>query len=233
MREEVLHMAYNENSLTRLKALKDLAQRINTNFATKTELNTLTGRVDGLVATGGEPNTLESVKVNGSALTITDKAVDITVPTNVSELTNDSNYQSSTEVSNAIATAIAAAGHASFEKADSVPDPTTAQENVMYLVMNSKTKHYDIYAKVGEEVVLLDDTTVDLTNYVEKVEGHGLYPDEDKTKLAGISAGATKVTATEGNSSINIDGTDIKLFDIASDAEVTEMLDEVFSTAVA
>ena len=37
-------------------------------------------------------NIIESVKVNGAALTVTDKAVDITVPTKVSELTNDVPY---------------------------------------------------------------------------------------------------------------------------------------------
>lgn len=40
-----------------------------------------------------------------------------------------------------------------------------AQDNVLYLVMNAATGYYDIYAKVGEEVVRLDDTTVDLSNY--------------------------------------------------------------------
>lgn len=62
---------------------------------------------------------------------------------------------------------------------------------MLYLVMNSKTKHYDIYAKVENEVVLLDDTTVDLTNYVEKEDGKGLstndYTTEDKEKLAGLN----------------------------------------------
>ena len=68
----------------------------------------------------------------------------------------------------------------------------------MYLVMNQQTKHYDIYAKVENEVVLLDDTTVDLTNYVEKEEGKGLstndYTTEEKEKLAGIEEGANKYT---------------------------------------
>ena len=64
--------------------------------------------------------------------------------------------------------------------------------------MNSKTKHYDIYAKAENEVVLLDDTTVDLTNYVEKEEGKGLstndYTTEEKEKLAGIAEGANNYT---------------------------------------
>ena len=39
-----------------------------------------------------QANVIESVKVNGTALTVTGKAVDITVPTKVSELTNDVPY---------------------------------------------------------------------------------------------------------------------------------------------
>lgn len=64
--------------------------------------------------------------------------------------------------------AIAATGHAHFEKVEAVPEAGTAKENVLYLVMNQQTKHYDIYAKVENEVVLLDDTTVDLSGYATK-----------------------------------------------------------------
>lgn len=39
-----------------------------------------------------QANVIESVKVNGTAQTVTSKAVDITVPTKVSQLTNDSGY---------------------------------------------------------------------------------------------------------------------------------------------
>jgi len=42
-----------------------------------------------------QANIIETVKVNGSALTPTSKAVDVKVPTKVSELTNDKNYISS------------------------------------------------------------------------------------------------------------------------------------------
>lgn len=63
---------------------------------------------------------------------------------------------------------IAKTGHAHFEKVEAVPDAGTAKENILYLVMNKKTQHYDIYAKVEGAVVLLDDTTVDLTGYATK-----------------------------------------------------------------
>jgi len=46
----------------------------------------------GDIDTGAQVNRIESIKVNGSAQTITNKAVDIAVPTNTSDLTNDSNF---------------------------------------------------------------------------------------------------------------------------------------------
>lgn len=191
-------MAYNNEKLIKLEALQELAQRVKTDYATKASVTELSGRVDELVTAGGEPNVIETVKVNGVAQEVSEKAVDIKVPTKVSELSNDNAFQTNSEVAQAIQTAIAATGHASFKKVDAVPDPEEAENNVMYLVMNSKTKHYDIYAKVENEVVLLDDTTVDLTNYVEKEEGKGLstndYTTEEKEKLAGIEEGANKYT---------------------------------------
>lgn len=94
--------------------------------------------------------------------------------------------------------AISKAGHARFQKSDTVPDAGTAEENVLYLVLNEETQHYDIYAKVEGEVVLLDDTTVDLSNYVQKdgdkVLSDNNFSDADKTKLDGIAEGANNYT---------------------------------------
>lgn len=136
-------------------------------------------------------------------------AVEAKIPSKVSQLANDSSFQTETQVTTAIQTAISATGHAKFEKADAVPTAETAQDNVLYLVMNAGTGHYDIYAKVGTQVVLLDDTTVDLSGKVDKVDGKGLssndFTDEAKAKLDGI--------------------------EFATDAEVEAMLTEVFGAA--
>lgn len=225
-------MAYNEEKLTRLKSLKQLAQKINEDFATKDSVNALDARVTALEDSSGEANVITEVKVNGAVQTITDKAVDISVPVKVSDLDNDSKFQSDAQVEAAIQAAISATGHASFERADAVPDADTAKDNVLYLVMNAKTNHYDIYAKVSDEVVLLDDTSVDVDGYVEKEDGKGLsandFTDAEKSKLATVAEGATKVEATAGSGTIKINGTQVTLFDIATDAEVTEMLTDVF-----
>ena len=108
-------MAYNVEKLTKLKALKQLAERIQTDFATKRELSELSGRVDDLVTAGGEPNVITAVKVNGAAQTVTDKAVDIAVPVSVSQLTNDSGYQTEAQV----AAAVAGADHLRRKKVES------------------------------------------------------------------------------------------------------------------
>ncbi len=154
------------------------------------------------------------------------------VPTKVSELTNDSKFQTDTEVAASIQTAISASGHAHFEPADAVPEPAAAKENTLYLVMNAETGYYDIYAKVGEEVVLLDDTTVDLSGKVDTEEGKGLsandYTDAEKTKLAGVAEGATKVEAGAAPGAVKINGTETPVVTFATDAEVAAMLDEVF-----
>lgn len=64
--------------------------RIKTIFASQTDLDALDTKVDGIIAEGGEPNTIETVKVNGTALVPdAQKAVDVTVPTATSDLTND------------------------------------------------------------------------------------------------------------------------------------------------
>lgn len=116
-----------------------------------------------------------------------------------------------TAISEAIATAIAATGHASFTKVESVPTAEEAQDNVLYLVPNAETGYLDIYAKVDNEVVRLDDVSVNLDDYstteemnaaiataiadkVDKVEGKGLssedFTSEFKSKLEGIATGA-------------------------------------------
>ena len=130
-------------------------------------INSTASKVENLENTGGQPNVIEVVKVNGTAVTPSEKAVNITVPTKVSDIANDSNYQTDVQVVTTVQQAIAATGHAKFVKADAVPSYAEAQDNVFYLVMNATTSHYDIYAKVGADVVLLDDTTVDISGYVK------------------------------------------------------------------
>lgn len=63
-----------------------------------TKINNTASKVEEIATVGGEPNVIEVIKRNGTILDINDKAVDITVPTKVSELTNDSKFTTLTEV---------------------------------------------------------------------------------------------------------------------------------------
>lgn len=62
--------------------------RLDNSYPSKTEFNALDEKVDDIIAEGGEPNVIEVVKVNGTPLTPVSKAVDITVPEDLSDLTN-------------------------------------------------------------------------------------------------------------------------------------------------
>lgn len=98
-----------------------------------------------------------------------------------------------------VAQLIAESGHAKFEKVDSIPSAAEAKENVLYLVMNAETGFYDIWAKIDEEVVRLDDVSVNLDNYatkeelngkVDKIEGSRLITSDEVAKLQSVETGA-------------------------------------------
>ncbi|MDE7262878.1 MAG: hypothetical protein K2N78_12585, partial [Oscillospiraceae bacterium] len=167
-------MAYNEEKLTRLKGLRQLAQRIEANYASK----------------------------------------------------------------KFVAEQIAAADHLIRKKVDSLDEiDLTATDAGRYIYMVPKTggkngDKYDEYMVLDGVLEPVGDWKVDLSGYVEKEEGKGLsandYTDEDKAKLDGIADGATKVEATEKAGVISINDEDVTLFEVATYAEVDEMLNEVF-----
>lgn len=63
------------------------------NNYTSTEKNKLSG-----VASGAQVNVIETVKVNGTAQTVSSKSVNITVPTKTSDITNDSGFITADDV---------------------------------------------------------------------------------------------------------------------------------------
>lgn len=190
----------NPKKLTALEHLQLLAEQTKKQADTLQENeNALSGRIKAIEDAGPEKNVIETVKVNGTVQTVTNKAVNLTVPTKTSDLTNDSGYQNGSQVDALIKKAISESGHASFERVDAVPGVASAAENVMYLVLNTKTKHYDIYAKVKSSsgsytMELLDDTTVDLSGKVDREDGKSLMSDAEHTKLQGIAEGANNYT---------------------------------------
>lgn len=98
--EKATVKAYVDDTFATKTELGALNTTIGETYATKDELKTtdnkavsnanaitnLTGRLDGIVAQGGEPNAINNIKVNGIIQTITDKVVDIPVPTKLDQL---------------------------------------------------------------------------------------------------------------------------------------------------
>lgn len=217
-------------------------------------------KLDG-IEKGSQVNIIEHISVNGKEiLPDGQKKVEITVPTAVSELKNDLVFQTKSEVDAAILAGISKSGHASFKKVSKIPTPEEAEENVLYLVFNSSTEHYDIYAKVQEDngdysVVLLDDTTVDLSNYatleqlakkVDKVEGKQLssedYTSAEKAKLGRVADGAqvNKIEMIKRNGTVltpdSTKAVDIKVptktSEIANDSEFTALTQNQYNELV-
>ena len=141
---------------------------------------TLSGS-DGYSATitipdNGEVNTIESVSVNGSAITPSaSKNVDISVPTKVSDITNDSNFQTDTQVTAAINQALAGITSIDFVVVASYQDlPATGTKGVFYLVPHTAGTNdiYDeyIWAKLSGDTYgyeLIGTTAVDLSDYMK------------------------------------------------------------------
>lgn len=107
------------DSFLNLTGLSYYTEKLKSLFAKKSDVDTaLDGKVDkvsgkGLsandyttteknklsnIASGAQVNVIESVKVNGTTLSVTSKAVDVSVPTALSQLTNDSGYITSADV---------------------------------------------------------------------------------------------------------------------------------------
>jgi hypothetical protein len=162
---------------------------LSTNDYTTTEKNKLTG-----IAEGAQVNVIESVKVNGTALTPTSKAVNITVPTKLSELTNDASYaktsaiptnnnqltngagyQNATQVQSAIDTALSSVTGIDFQIVETLPSTGSGKKGVIYLLahQHGSADTYDEYiwlkgdsaAGTVDRFEKIGSTDIDLSSY--------------------------------------------------------------------
>lgn len=130
------------------------------NNYTTTEKNKLSG-----IASGAQVNVIETVKVNNTALTPSSKAVNISVPTKTSDITNDSGFITSADVPEG----------ASASTATPLMDGTAAVGTSTAFARGDHRHPSD-------------------SNKVDKVSGKGLstndYTTAEKNKLSGIESGA-------------------------------------------
>ena len=115
------------------------------------------------IETGAEVNVLESVTVNGSILPIASKNVSLTVPTKTSDITNDSDYQTGTEVQNAIASAVSAAYKPAGTKAASELLPALLVEanlGNVYNITQAGTTTSDFIEGAGKPIRVGDNVGI-------------------------------------------------------------------------
>ena len=109
----------------------------------------LTSRLDGIVAQGGEPNVINNIKVNGVVQQIVDKAVDVIIPTKVSDLTDDTGFDARIT--------------AAQNRADKgVEDAATAQ-----------TKANEAAASAEANATAIGELNTTVAGHTEAINGHG------------------------------------------------------------
>ena len=98
-----------------------------------------------------DENVIETVKVNGTAQTVTNKEVNIAVPTRVSDLNNDSDFQTQLQVSTAITAAVGSITGIDFAIVAELP--ASGVKGTIYLVpADSTVPNVDVY----DEYIWLD-----------------------------------------------------------------------------
>lgn len=139
--------------------------------------NALKDKLDS-VEEGAEPNVIEVIQKNGTALPITNKTVNVEVPTKTSDILNDSGFitntvdnltnyylKSETYTQSEVNNLIGQIKTISIEVVDTLP--TTGEDNKIYLVPKegSTGDIYNEYIWVNNAWELIGTTQVDLTGY--------------------------------------------------------------------
>lgn len=135
-----------------------------------------------------QPNVIESIKVNSVAAAITDKSVNITVPTKVSDLSNDSSYVTNDELTakgyavasdvydkTTIDSKLKGGVHAKGSVSSYADLPSNPADGDMYNITSADADH-DI--KAGDNVVWLESESrwdnyggiIDLSGMVAKAD---------------------------------------------------------------
>lgn len=161
-------------------------------------------KLDG-VATGAQANKIESVKVNGTALTPDlSKAVNVDL----------SAYAKSADVTKEIASAVSGVTQIDYSVVETLP--STGKKGIIYLVANSDSGNniYDEYIYINSKFEKLGSREMDLSSYAKKTD----IP----TKVSSLTNDSGYQTAAQVTSTINA-----KLV-VMTDTELNAMWTEVF-----
>lgn len=164
------------------KVDKVTGKGLSTNDYTTNEKSKLSG-----IATGAQVNVIETIKVNGTAQTVSSKAVNITVPTDTATLANGAGYQTASQVNSAINSAVGKITGISFEVVKSLPASGAAGR--IYLMADKHSDandNYDEYIYYNSAWEKIGNTDVDLSNYLQKTDVSALSNTDIDNALASL-----------------------------------------------
>lgn len=168
------------------------------NNYTTTDKNKLSG-----IDTGAQVNKIESVKVNGTALTITSKAVNVVVPTKTSDITNDSGFITISDVPEGAAASsttpkmdgTAAVGtETAFARGDHVHPKDTSKANLASPTFTGTPKAPT--AAAGTNTTQIATTAFVVTAISGKADSSNVYTktEVDNLVVGGLHYKGTKAT---------------------------------------
>lgn len=170
----------NVKTLLNSKVSKVTGKGLSTNDYTNEEKAKLGGLPDNVEA-NAQVNVIETVKVNGTALAVTNKAVDVSIPTNTNQLTNGAGFitiavadlanyylKSETYTKEEIGQLITAIPKFKIQVVTTLP-ASNISETTVYLVSNSGsgTNIYDEYIYTNNAWEKLGTQNIDLSGYVQ------------------------------------------------------------------
>ena len=151
---------------------KETGKGLSTNDYTNADKTKLNG-----VATGAQANKIETVKVNGKALT------------------PDSSKAVNVDLTKEIASAVSGVTQIDYSVVESLP--STGKKGIIYLVANSDSGNniYDEYIYINSKFEKLGSREMDLSSYAKKTD----IP----TKVSSLTNDSGYQTATQVTSAIN------------------------------
>lgn len=229
---------YDVNKLTKLGALKQVAERLKEECASQedltnlnntvtqlgTDIDALEDKVETLESAEGEKNVIVGVKVNDDNIVIgDDRIAKISVPKDTNELANGAGFQNATEVDNAINAKISSvykpAGSADAAKFLEVP--TQSDEGKVYNASEGFT--------ANENFVEGGNNTYPAGTNVVVVNVDGTYKYDVLAGFVDLSSYATN-DSVEDSISAAID--DLNIEEYAKSTEVDALKDLVGNDSV-
>lgn len=252
-------MAYDVSKLTRLQDLKSLATKINDDFATKAEVSNLANAFKSGQVIGNTVKLYTSTDKSGTAAFEFDFPAELFLDQTKTQFVpafafSTATYAGATDpnLDGKPVMVLAVKGENneitySFLDMAALVDtykPKAGDGTATVTVSGYEISvNVNISAESDNALVKKDDglyvpkaDVVDISGKTDKVDGAtagnfaGLDANGNLTDSGKAPTDFSKVEASTTAGAIKVDGADVAVVEIATDAEVTEMLDEVFGT---